>query len=125
LALTSICSRVSGGRVDIAAGRVADHRCEIADQENHVVAQILQLTHLVQYDGMAQMQVWRSRIQAQLDAQRLAAFSARASFCANSLSMSNSSTPRLVMAKRFLDSIGQGQWGLCWGVDCSTSIRYN
>ena len=36
--------------------------------------QILQLAHLVQYDGVTQMKIRRGRIQPQFDTQRLAGF---------------------------------------------------
>ncbi len=58
---------------DVAPGRVADHRGEVADQEDHLVAQVLQLAQLVQDHRMAQVQVRRGWIEAQLDAQRHAA----------------------------------------------------
>ncbi|MNT02548.1 hypothetical protein D3C72_1370500 [compost metagenome] len=57
---------------DVAAGRIADHRGEIADQEDDLMAQILQLTHLVENDGVPEVQIWCSRVQAEFDAQRLA-----------------------------------------------------
>jgi hypothetical protein len=59
---------------DVLAGRVADHAGEVADQEDHLMAQILELAHLVQQHGMAQVQIRRRRIEAGLDAQRPAAF---------------------------------------------------
>ncbi len=62
--------RRAGG---VAARRIADHRREIADQEDHLMAQILQLAHLVQDDRVAEVQVRRGRVQAELDAQRCAA----------------------------------------------------
>src|SRR5690606_6969963 len=46
---------------------------EVANQKNNSMTKILQLPHLVQHHGMAQMDVWRSGIQPQLDAQRRAA----------------------------------------------------
>ncbi|ABA51107.1 hypothetical protein BURPS1710b_3413 [Burkholderia pseudomallei 1710b] len=55
----------------VAARRIADQRREIADQENHRMAEILQLAHLVQHDRVAEVDVGRRRIEAQLDAQRL------------------------------------------------------
>ena len=54
----------------VAARRVADHRGEVADQEDHRVPQVLQLAHLVQHHGVADVDVGRGRVQAQLDAQR-------------------------------------------------------
>ena len=55
---------------DVLAGRVADHSGEVADQENDLMAEILELTHLVEQHGVADMQVRRRRIEAGLDAQR-------------------------------------------------------
>ena len=57
----------------VAARGVANHRGEIADQEDHLVAEVLQLAHLVQHHGVADVDVRRRRVQAQLDAQRHAA----------------------------------------------------
>src|SRR2546427_865085 len=54
----------------VAARRIADQGGEVADQEDHLVAQVLQLAHLVEHHGVAQMDVGRRRVQAQLDAQR-------------------------------------------------------
>src|SRR5205823_2846781 len=58
---------------DVAAGRVADHAGEIANQKNDVVAEFLQLPELVKLHGVAQVQVGPRRIEALLDAQGLAA----------------------------------------------------
>jgi hypothetical protein len=66
--LALICSAVSGGRV-VAPRRVADHRREVADQEDHLMPQVLQLAHLVQHDGVADVDVGRRRVQAELDPQ--------------------------------------------------------
>ena len=62
--------RRAGG---VAAAGVADQRGEVADQEDHLVPQVLQLAHLVQHHGVADVDVGRRRVQPQLDAQRLAA----------------------------------------------------
>jgi hypothetical protein len=53
----------------VAAGRIADQRGEVANQEDHLVAQVLELPHLVEHDGVAQVQVGCGRVQAQLDLQ--------------------------------------------------------
>ena len=55
---------------DIASRRIADHRGEITNQKNHVMAEILQLAHFVEHDGMPEVQIRRSRIESELDAQR-------------------------------------------------------
>ena len=54
----------------VAAGRVADHGGEVADQKNHRVTQILQLSHFVKHDGVPDMNVRRGRVQAEFDPQR-------------------------------------------------------
>ena len=56
----------------VAAGRVANHAGEVTDQKDHRVAQILQLAHLVEHHGVADVDVRRCRVQPQLDAQRFA-----------------------------------------------------
>ena len=57
----------------VAAGRIADHSGEIADQERDLVTERLELAHLVDEHRVPEMQVGRGRIEARLDAQRLAA----------------------------------------------------
>ena len=52
--------------------RIADHPGEVADQEDHRVAQILKVLKLPQHHGVAQMQIRRSRIHAKLHTQRFA-----------------------------------------------------
>ncbi|MNI26967.1 hypothetical protein D3C73_806880 [compost metagenome] len=54
----------------VAAAGVADGGREIANQEDDVVPQVLQLAHLVQHHRMAQVDVRRGGVQPQLDAQR-------------------------------------------------------
>ena len=54
----------------VASGRVADHRGEVADQEDHRVPEVLQLPHLVEHHGVAEVDVGRGRVEAELDAQR-------------------------------------------------------
>ena len=57
---------------DVLAGGVADHPGEVADQEDHLVAEVLELPQLVEQHGMAEVQVRRGRVEAGLDAQRTA-----------------------------------------------------
>src|SRR5688572_6076388 len=52
----------------VLARGVADHPGEIADQELHLMAQLLKIAQLVDYDGMAEVQVGRGRIEAELHA---------------------------------------------------------
>ena len=52
------------------AGRVADLGGEVADDEMRFVTQILPCAQLAEYYREAQMNIGRSWIQAQLDAQR-------------------------------------------------------
>ena len=54
----------------VAAGGVADHAGHIADQEDDGVAQVLEVLHLAQQDGVAQVQVGRGGVEAGFDAQR-------------------------------------------------------
>jgi hypothetical protein len=63
------------------------------------VPQVLQLAQLVQHHGVAEVDVGRRRVQPELDAQRLAGGSERASLRSQSASGSNSSQPRSVTAK--------------------------
>ena len=56
----------------VATGGVADHAGEVADQKNDVMAEILQLPQLVELNGVSQMEVGSSGVEAFLDAQRLA-----------------------------------------------------
>src|SRR5208282_2808420 len=55
-----------------AAGGIADHAGEIADEEDDGVAEILKMFELAQQDGMAEVEVGSSRIEARLHPQRLA-----------------------------------------------------
>ena len=71
--MAAICSGVRGGAGDVAPGRVADHPGEIPDQEHHVVAEVLELPHLVQQNRVAEMQVRGRRVEPRLYAQRLPA----------------------------------------------------
>jgi hypothetical protein len=70
--LALICSGVSGGRVLLRPDGSPIRRGEVADQEDHLVAQVLQLAHLVQHHRVADVDVGRRGVQPQLDAQRLA-----------------------------------------------------
>ena len=63
---------MSGLRVTFLPRGVADHPGEVADQEDHLVAQVLELPHLVEQHGVADVQVRRGRVEAGLDAQRAA-----------------------------------------------------
>ena len=45
---------------------ITDHPREIADQENDIVSEILELSHLVYQDGMPQVQIRCSRIETGL-----------------------------------------------------------
>src|SRR6185369_15606963 len=57
----------------VAPRRVAEHRRRPADDEDRVVAEVLELAQLAQHHGVAEVQVGRGRIEAELDAQRLPA----------------------------------------------------
>ena len=56
----------------VASAGVADQAGEIPDEENHLVAELLELPHLVEQYRVAQMQVRRRGIEARLHLQRLA-----------------------------------------------------
>ena len=53
------CERRTG---TVAARRVANQTGEVADQENDLVPQILQLAHFVEHHGMTDMDIWRCGI---------------------------------------------------------------
>jgi hypothetical protein len=57
---------------DGAAGRIADGGSEVADEEDGLVAEELELAKFFQGDRVAEMEVWRGRIHAELDAERSA-----------------------------------------------------
>ena len=63
------------------AGGIADHRGEIADQENGGVAQILKMLQLAQHDGVAEMNIGRRGIHAEIRAQRLTGFRGLLELC--------------------------------------------
>src|SRR5581483_8726487 len=54
----------------VLPGRVTDHRGEVSDQEDDVVAEDLKLPHLIEQNGVAQMQVRRSGVESCLDTKR-------------------------------------------------------
>ena len=56
----------------VLARRIADQCGAVTDDEGDVVAQVLELTHLAQGHGMAQVQVGAGRIDAELDVEGLA-----------------------------------------------------
>ena len=56
----------------ILAGGIANHRGEIANQKQHRVPGILELAQLVQDNRVAEMQIRRGRVHAQLHPQPLA-----------------------------------------------------
>ena len=56
--------RRAGG---VAAGRVADQRGAVADNERDAVAEVLELTHLAQRNRMAEVKVGRGGVDAELD----------------------------------------------------------
>ena len=58
---------------EVPAARIADETGEIADQEHHVMAELLELTHLVEEHGVPEVEVGRRGVETRLDAQRFAA----------------------------------------------------
>ena len=74
--------------------RVADHAGEVADQEDDLVPQLLEVAHLPEDDGVAEVEVGRGRVEADLHAERLAASSPRgASFFSSSSRWTQASVP--------------------------------
>ena len=67
---------VTGQRLagHVLPGGVADHSGEIADQEDHLVAQHLELAQFVDQHGVAEVQIRRGRIETGLDHQRATGF---------------------------------------------------
>jgi hypothetical protein len=59
--------RRAGG---VLAGGVADAGGEVADEEDDLVAELLELPQLVDDDGVAEVEVGRGRIAAELDDER-------------------------------------------------------
>src|SRR6266576_3295766 len=55
-----------------ASRRIADHSCEVADQENDRMPEILEMFELAQENGVSQMKIRCSRIESRLYPQRLA-----------------------------------------------------
>src|SRR2546422_1049118 len=52
------------------AGRVPDHAREIADEEDHLMAQVLEVLQLMDEDGVSEMEIRRGGVEASLDAER-------------------------------------------------------
>jgi hypothetical protein len=67
LAHVVLAERRAGG---VLARRVADHAGEVADQEDDLVAELLEPAHLVDQHRVADVQVRRRRVEAGLDHQR-------------------------------------------------------
>src|SRR5471032_1917133 len=89
--------------------RVPDQRSEVANQEDHRMAKILQLTHLVQDNRMANMNIRRGRVEAKLDAQGLAARGAASELlCELGFDQQLVTTP-FRDGKRGLHFVGEGQ----------------
>ena len=60
----------------VAPGRITDQSSEVADEKDDLVPEVLELAHLVDEHGVAEVQIGRGRIEARLDSQRLAALEA-------------------------------------------------
>ena len=71
--MASISSRESAGRVTLRPVGIADHPGEVADHEDDVVAEILQLPQLVELDRVPEVEVGTGRIEALLDLQGFSA----------------------------------------------------
>ncbi len=55
-----------------ASGGIADHRGEVADQENDGVARILKVAQLLEHNAVTEMQIGCGRIHPELDPERAA-----------------------------------------------------
>ena len=53
-----------------AAGGIADHPGEVADDDDDLVAEVLEVAQLLEHDRVSQVQVGRGRVEAQLDLER-------------------------------------------------------
>ena len=53
-----------------AAGGVADHAREVADHEDDPVAEVLEVLHLADEDGVAEVEVGSGGVEADLDGER-------------------------------------------------------
>ena len=95
---------------DISSARVSDHRGEIADQENHDMAEILKLAHLVQYYRMAQMQIRSGRVQSEFDPQGLSCLFGTGQFPCEFGFDQQFVTASQGDCQRFPDRRGQGQF---------------
>ena len=62
---------------EVPAARIADEAGEVADQEHHVMAKLLELAHLVEKHGVPEVEVGRGGVEAGLDAKRFTAFEFR------------------------------------------------
>ena len=69
-ALASICSGESTGPLGGAAARVADPGGEVADDQYDGVPGLLELGQLREHDAVAEVDVGRGRVDAELDPQR-------------------------------------------------------
>jgi hypothetical protein len=61
--------RRAGG---VPAGGITNHSGEVANEESHLVAELLKLPHLVDEHRMTKMKVGSGRVEAGFDPQRLA-----------------------------------------------------
>ena len=70
--ICAICFRDKRRARGRAPGRIANHSGEVANQEDDRVAQILKVFELAEKHRVSEVQVRRSRVNAQLYAQRFA-----------------------------------------------------
>jgi hypothetical protein len=92
-------------RVTFLPVGVADHPGEVADQEDHLVPEVLELPHLVEQHGVADVQVRGGRVEAGLDPQGRPSFS-RAS---SSSRLRISSAPRPMVSSACCRSVMGGE----------------
>ena len=79
----------------VLARRIADHRGELAHEEDHLVPQVLELTHLRHQHGVADVEIGARRIEARLDAKGPPVASAFLSRASSSARTWTSTAPRV------------------------------
>ena len=94
----------------VAPRWIANHRSKITNQENHRVSQVLQLTQFIQHHGVTQMDVRRSRIQAQFNAQRHACRRAAGEFLHPFAFNQQFIATAFAHSKGVFNGVGDGIW---------------
>ena len=94
-------SAVSGGRVAERPGGIPDPGGEVADDQDREVSEILELAQFVQNDRMAEVDVGRGRVDAELHPQRPARSSfVRSSSAVDAVDRARGQDPQLLVHRR-------------------------